>query len=154
MYLPTNSLFGSNSSKLMTSMPCFFIIGTTLAAILFKTSLAISSSGPFRGVMNLLRFSINFNHCSPYSIIWMSAMVVIPMNAHWHPSSTKWLGVEVAIATRSMSLFPLPWLPFWYNLYLSVLSIEVEPWQKDIITMRPFVSPFQGSPYQITLTYF
>jgi len=52
-YRPTNWLFAGNSSRLMTSMPCFFIIGTTLAATRLRMSLAISSSGPLSAVMNL-----------------------------------------------------------------------------------------------------
>lgn len=81
---PTNSLFGSNSSRLVMSIPCFFIIGTTFAAILCRISLATSSSGPFKGVMNLQYLRGKTMKRPPYSIIWMSAMVVVSMYADRH----------------------------------------------------------------------
>jgi hypothetical protein len=83
IYRPTNSLLGSNSSRDITSMPCFFMIGTTFAAMRVRKSRATSSSGPLRGVMKLRMLVGGFGDV-PYSVVGMAAMVVVAVDAYWH----------------------------------------------------------------------
>jgi len=127
----------------MTSIPCFFIIGTTLAATLFKISLAISSLGPFRGVINLLHKYVSKGKI-PYSLIWMTATIVIAVDTDRHlcllnvDKQTKIhdssLRTSLHTRCRTLTLVPLFGLGVWDDDLVGTLS-----------TMRPWVSPFQGN---------
>jgi hypothetical protein len=131
----------------MTSIPCFFIIGTTLAATRFKISLAISSSGPLRGVINLLHKYVSKGKI-PYSLIWMTTSIVIAVDTDRHlclcPSSmltskrrstTRHFQVREGINRhRALTLTP--------HFGLGVLDDDLVG---TLSTMRPWVSPFQGN---------